>query len=658
MSTHGTCRWPSIAAFLGGVPADGLHAIRLGATELRLSLHNAPLESRYAVLPVLFPGALGGRETSPGSAALDRSDRPWPAIRIADPARTLDEGLPESWYIGTASAPLQPLLNELLQRIAERTGKELLLVGGCGGGFAALRHAHALGSSASALVWNPHTDWLECQEAVVRRFLAQAFPDITLPEEGGPTFRDAMAAALHTRGVVHALPGLAQAGPSPRRLLYLQGASDPELARQAAPYMEAAGFDAMEDGFATTGQDALLWFGSWGPGRTPPPAELLALAVEHLMERDRSACGFRTTIQRHGYGQYVKPALVPRDLRKSQLPLKVSAMMDAGQMRVQAQLGELAEGDGQVAYAFYVHAGRERVATRWYEAGQTFRYHDDPTRPATRVTAFVRDGLGHLLQSRDVAVSHTEPGRRVIIFGSCVSRDAFALAEHELTLAAYIARSSIASAFDSRKPSTGVKHYLPQIESAFQRKAVSRDFARSASALLRATPCEIVLLDLIDERFALLDMDGALVTISNELRKTGFPMAGRIVAPGSPEHLQAWSQGLDRFLAALGHRPLVVNRVRWASHDNHGAPLPDQPRTLRANTMLDQMYARLAKVPEVRFIDYPDALLVADREHKWGVSPFHYIRGMYDHTMAELTRLLLHTQGTVSVSSHHPSEAK
>lgn len=649
-------RWPSIAAFAaGGSWEDGVHAIRIGTSELHVSLQDAALEGDHAVLPVLFTHTLAEQDARTAFPGTRAGDRPMPAIRIADPGCLLDGALQDSWYVGSAHEPLQPLLTELLRAIAARTGKELLLVGGYGGGFAALYHAHVLGPLASALVWNPHTDWLECQESVVRRFLAQAFPDIALPEEGGPPFRQAMAEVLRARGIVHALSDVVGTG-TPRRLLVLQGASDPHLVKQTVPFMEAAGFGAVEEGFAAT-RHALLWFGGWTPGRAAPPSDVLASALAYLRDPAAPVAGFRKAIERDGFVRYVKPALAPRDLRGEHLPLKVSAVADAGLLRVQAQVGELPEGHGQVAYAFYVHSGRERVATRWYETGQTFLHHDDPAKPATRVVAFARDGLGHPLQTRDVSVCHADQARRVLIFGSCVSRDAFALSQHDLVLAAYIARSSLASAFGASKPSLGIGAYLENIESEFQRKAVARDFARSAAAIMRSTACEMVLLDLIDERFALLDVSGALVTISNELKATGFPIRGRIVESGSPEHQEFWRRGLDAFVAAVGKRPLVVNRVRWASHDQHGAPLADQARILRANATLSEMYARLAEVPGVRFIDYPDALLVADREHKWGVSPFHYVQGMYDHTMRELERMLP-SPDAPSPSRHRNTQAR
>ena len=52
------------------------------------------------------------------------------------------------------------------------------------------------------------------------------------------------------------------------------------------------------------------------------------------------------------------------------------------------------------------------------------------------------------------------------------------------------------------------------------------------------------------------------------------------------------------------------------------------------------MYDHIERVARLRVIAYPDSLLVAEREHKWGVSPFHYTRAMYMHTLAQLGRLL------------------
>ena len=101
-----------------------------------------------------------------------------------------------------------------------------------------------------------------------------------------------------------------------------------------------------------------------------------------------------------------------------------------------------------------------------------------------------------------------------------------------------------------------------------------------------------------------------------------------------------WCDGVARFLACVGTGNVVLNKVFWAAQDIHGDMLPQQEQIRASNDLLRARYEHLDGLGIERTIDYPESLLVADPGHKWGLSPFHYSAGFYQHTMAELDRLL------------------
>ncbi|MGQ4660284.1 DUF6270 domain-containing protein [Lysobacter sp. F6437] len=320
-------------------------------------------------------------------------------------------------------------------------------------------------------------------------------------------------------------------------------------------------------------------------------------------------------------------------------PLHVIAQSDGRMLHIKASLDGVQADAGTFEYAFYVHSGRERIATRWYKPASTFIHHEIDDLPATRVTAFVRDGAGRMLPPIRVNVT---AAKSVYVFGSCVSRDAFEIApRQDAILAGYLARSSLASAFDHRRPSPALSAHLERLPSRWQRNMVANDLGRRAPGLLAKAHFDALLLDLVDERFALLDVGGTLVTASVEFRGTGYPVRKEdLIRPGSNRHLNAWKLGVDSLLALAGPGRVIVNRVFWATHDDVGDELPDQPRIERHNLVLTDMYAYLDAKAGLRFIRYPEELLVADSGHKWGRAPFHYVADMYRHTMAELLRAI------------------
>jgi FkbM family methyltransferase len=228
---------------------------------------------------------------------------------------------------------------------------------------------------------------------------------------------------------------------------------------------------------------------------------------------------------------------------------------------------------------------------------------------------------------------------RLLIFGSCVSRDALEHArEGDFDLIGYFARSSMASAFAS-EPVTGI--LLDGIESAFQRRMVSADLGKSLRATLATLDPEVILHDPIDERFNLIRFgDGTLLTRSSEFLKASDVLEERETAPvrsGSPEFLARWEEGWRNFLALLDSRDmrgrLLVNQVFWATRTEAGGDFGEAfPRAKidAANAFLGRLYERMAAdLPDRQFIRFPERRLVGSDRHKWGVSPFHYAEDYY-----------------------------
>lgn len=232
---------------------------------------------------------------------------------------------------------------------------------------------------------------------------------------------------------------------------------------------------------------------------------------------------------------------------------------------------------------------------------------------------------------------------RLAIIGSCVSRDALAYPHGmDLDLDHYAARTSLGSAFGPG-PVPGVD--ASPIESAFQRRMVEADRDKTLPAYVRRGRYDVLLVDLVDERFDLVVMpDGSVATRSNEYLKAAVRVPGRRVPSGGPEFRERWAAGWEAFLAAVdaaGRRDTVlVNQVRWADTLDGGGPLPDRfdpAATARANEFLAWAHGRMRQdLPARQFLEFGDDDLVAATEHRWGISPFHFT----DRYYARLLHLL------------------
>jgi hypothetical protein len=228
---------------------------------------------------------------------------------------------------------------------------------------------------------------------------------------------------------------------------------------------------------------------------------------------------------------------------------------------------------------------------------------------------------------------------KIAIFGSCVSRDAFAFAPGtDLASVEYFARSSMASAFHPVPVGDPWLSAMGRIESAFQRRMVECDLRKTAKQRLLASSADLVLVDLIDERFDLIALSDSYATRSEEFSEMGLDPAGfgAVIRAGSSERMRLWRERARAMLQGIGPKRIVLNEAYWARELADGRRMKRRWRIDRANDRLREMHAFLRAGGVERTITYPGELLRADAGHKWGLSPFHFIADFYKFTMEAL----------------------
>ncbi len=147
--------------FITGNPADGIHRLHVadnGVVDVLLRGSPLGVSSTVARVPVFFAGAVTNRANRPGpffSGHTISASQGLPAILIADPTITDHPELSLGWYLGCDRFDALGAIARLLRRLAARYGCRFLLVGGSGGGYAALAIAERLEGCASVLCWNP-----------------------------------------------------------------------------------------------------------------------------------------------------------------------------------------------------------------------------------------------------------------------------------------------------------------------------------------------------------------------------------------------------------------------------------------------------------------------------------------------------------------------
>ncbi|MDR1186655.1 MAG: DUF6270 domain-containing protein [Bifidobacteriaceae bacterium] len=224
---------------------------------------------------------------------------------------------------------------------------------------------------------------------------------------------------------------------------------------------------------------------------------------------------------------------------------------------------------------------------------------------------------------------------RVLIYGSCVSRDVFEFFEPAdgIELVEYVARSSMISAM-SKRPFEGVD--VDAIQSAFRRRMVGWDLGSTkVKDLIAEADFDIILIDLIDERYPLLRRGReTFATDSSEFEETGFvETSERRLDWRSRERLAAWRRAWRRLARELKRAKKLdavrLNRAFWATKMSDGTDYPGVAVNPAAhgqvNAVLAQMYAWIERDLDLSQVyDYEDSELTADTEHKWGTAPYHF----------------------------------
>ena len=236
---------------------------------------------------------------------------------------------------------------------------------------------------------------------------------------------------------------------------------------------------------------------------------------------------------------------------------------------------------------------------------------------------------------------------KVKVYGGCVSRDILNFDTSESTqLAGYNARSSIATlAVKNAEKKIANKYYqaLSNIESNFQRRMVKYDFDNEILKSASIGDYDFLLIDLLVDRFHLAEVDGKLVTRSVEFVRSGIK-PDKVINTFSDQYMTLWKEGLDNLFSVVsdtvGLDAVKLNKVYWSSVAN----TPEDTELLNTkwdieknNDKLNTMYQYIEDIlPSSSIIEVDKHLLVADSNHKWGVSPFHFTDAYYRQMVLEL----------------------
>lgn len=231
---------------------------------------------------------------------------------------------------------------------------------------------------------------------------------------------------------------------------------------------------------------------------------------------------------------------------------------------------------------------------------------------------------------------------KVDIFGSCVTRDAFGPDETDFVkVGNYLGRQSFIGLQDP-----GIffeENWFAEVNK-WEQKCLFASLRKAEDAFPFSMDAEYLIVDYIDERLDLIDIQGSRVLLTKHILQPGFTnhyqQKSKQLRRLSADTLADWTSGAETFFARAikryGSEKIILHKARWAHEfkDDNDNVVPFSAewtdRIIGNNALLSRYYEITeALVPGLKTIEVEPRFIFADPAHRWSKEPFHYRQEYY-----------------------------
>jgi hypothetical protein len=234
------------------------------------------------------------------------------------------------------------------------------------------------------------------------------------------------------------------------------------------------------------------------------------------------------------------------------------------------------------------------------------------------------------------------------IWGSCATRDVFESGEHPFELD-YHARTSWVS--------QASKSQLPPVHTpagpGFGERMVREDLTKEIVADLVASQPDVLVIDLIDERFDLVQVQGSWYTMSDYYERLGLVAPLRAAATATSQYRAPQRRGqfdaaasllAPELASALPRTRIVLHQAWYTARSADPAVqfyASATKNALSSNEAISDWYKSLRSAfgRRLHVIEPPRELLVGDPAHRWGLAHYHFVPEYYAWTLAALREI-------------------
>lgn len=227
---------------------------------------------------------------------------------------------------------------------------------------------------------------------------------------------------------------------------------------------------------------------------------------------------------------------------------------------------------------------------------------------------------------------------KVLIYGSCVSRDIFRFRPNNFDITDYYARSSLVSLVEAP---LDISPEDIRLESKFQKRMVMSDLKKDLYSRLRRDDYDVLLMDFIDERLNIIDLGNTRITKSKELVNSGFiNKFDRVIEIDRLEmDIKLWEKACDEFFSRIikcvDPRRIILLEAFWAEkYIGKKGLFYSFPKNSISNISLHnnllRSYYSYFKNTFKKCQVISSGVAIANESHLWGLSPFHFVSSWYE----------------------------
>ena len=251
-----------------------------------------------------------------------------------------------------------------------------------------------------------------------------------------------------------------------------------------------------------------------------------------------------------------------------------------------------------------------------------------------------------LIAYRDVTL------KKAAIIGSCVTRDAFEFEPNVIDISgAYFPRASLVSIMSSP---ISIEHTILSSENQWLKWVVLNDYNKTTLAQVKSKRPEFIFIDLIEERYDLIKLGDSYLTRSDEFVKVNplskSPEYGSILGSTSDEATILFYEKAKLFCEKINSdfpdSIVIIHDARYSNYYRDGGMIKqfDVVRRHKNAIMNAKLLSHIdflgRNISRVKKIRIDDEFSIANKEHKWGLSPFHYIDEYYLEFMREVKNIV------------------